>query len=285
LIQRSAIPSYLTLHNIKTLPENSNNPLSRFVYARTLSAAFAGRLSIRHTLKNQPWQHIFTVNDKLKRILDRINCTLWTTTIGNAISNITVNGSQCPENIKKFISNTGFKIISVGNLVHGKGFELLIRAVINLLNTGIDLKLVIVGDGEQHLMLNKIIQVSQKESNILLAGSMNHDVLLNTYQEFDSFILPSYKETFGIVYLEAMAAGLPTIGVKGQGIDGVIIHGENGWLLAPQSVSDIELWIKWLMSNPQEAKAIAHRGQSHVRENYRIDTLCQRIISIYETAR
>jgi len=106
--------------------------------------------------------------------------------------------------------------------------------------------------------------------------------LRNMYPLFDAFILPSYSETFGIVYLEAMAAGIVTVGVRGQGIDGVIKHGDNGLLVEPKSIKSIEQQIRWIINHPMEAKSIALAGKIMVDRDFRMEQLCDRIRSVYE---
>lgn len=58
--------------------------------------------------------------------------------------------------------------------------------------------------------------------------------------ESDVFAMVSKPEAFGLVYVEAMSKGCITIGTKGQGIDGVIEHGENGFLCEARNVEDLK---------------------------------------------
>src|SRR5690606_27533936 len=65
----------------------------------------------------------------------------------------------------------------------------------------------------------------------------------------DCYVMVSESEAFGLVYLEAMSKGCITIGTKGQGIDGIIIHGVNGFLCEsgnPDKLADLILYINSL---------------------------------------
>ena len=62
---------------------------------------------------------------------------------------------------------------------------------------------------------------------------IDHNLIYEKLDENDVFILPSIKETFGLSYLEAMSRGLITIGIKNEGIDGIIKNNENGFLINP----------------------------------------------------
>jgi glycosyltransferase involved in cell wall biosynthesis len=68
----------------------------------------------------------------------------------------------------------------------------------------------------------------------------------------DLFILPSWQEAFGVVYLEAMACGIPAIGCKGQGAEDIIRPGVDGLLVEPQSVHSVADALR---------SALNHRGK------------------------
>ena len=78
------------------------------------------------------------------------------------------------------------------------------------------------------------------------------------------FCMPSVREGFGIVYLEAMASGCITIGTEGEGITDLIEHGKNGFLVPPASPEAIVQVIEWCLVHPQAADAIAQRGKQDV---------------------
>ncbi|GAF71811.1 unnamed protein product, partial [marine sediment metagenome] len=69
------------------------------------------------------------------------------------------------------------------------------------------------------------------------------------YRESDIFIMPSQKETFGLVYGEAMSQGLPIIYSKGQGIDGYFKEGKVGYSVNPNDTNDIIKKIELILEN------------------------------------
>lgn len=75
------------------------------------------------------------------------------------------------------------------------------------------------------------------------------------------FVMPSYPEGFGVVYLEAMFMGCITIGTEGQGIADLIVSGENGFLVPPDDPEAIVRIISWCVEHPEEADKIAERGR------------------------
>jgi len=97
----------------------------------------------------------------------------------------------------------------------------------------------------------------------------------------DVFIMPSFYEALGCVYLEAMAMKLPTIGVKGQGIDEIIVNGTNGFLVAPQSSSSIYHILRWVYIHNSQAGQIAERGYNTVKENYRWLDSAEELMKVY----
>ena len=92
-------------------------------------------------------------------------------------------------------------------------------------------ELTVIGDGKGRKKLEKI------DKNVIFTGRLPHDEVLAKMRNSDIFVLPSVGETFGMVYLEAMASGCITVCTKGDGIDGIIKDRENGFLTEPNSES------------------------------------------------
>lgn len=88
-------------------------------------------------------------------------------------------------------------------------------------------ELTVIGDGRERKSLGKI------DKNVNFTGRLPHDEVLVKMRESDVFVLPSVGETFGMVYLEAMVSGCITVCTKGDGVDGIIKNGENGFLTEP----------------------------------------------------
>jgi glycosyltransferase involved in cell wall biosynthesis len=91
----------------------------------------------------------------------------------------------------------------------------------------------IIGSGDEEEKLKNQAQHLNLSDNVKFCGQYNRDDVIRNLLKSDIFILPSYDETLGLAYLEAMACGCITIGSENEGIDGIIVDGENGFLCDP----------------------------------------------------
>jgi len=98
----------------------------------------------------------------------------------------------------------------------------------------------------------------------------------------DIFSLLSWREGFGVVYLEAMAHGKPVIGCQGEGIEDVIAHGKNGLLVKPRDIDSLVEALDFLLSHPEEAKAMGERARKLVLENYTWEKNAEKTIKVYK---
>ena len=124
-------------------------------------------------------------------------------------------------------------ILFVGNLVSGKGIELLISSFIKCKKIIKNLQLLIVGTGYmQNELINKVTILGLSK-DIKFLGRLNHELLSIIYNKATVTILPSEKEAFGLVITESMACGTPVIATVNDGSRDQITSGVEG-LLVPQ---------------------------------------------------
>ena len=116
------------------------------------------------------------------------------------------------ENREKKAQNQ-FVFVSVGSLIQGKNFLSLIEAFYNAKFDN-NVYLHIVGEGGERPKLEKLIKKYNLQHNIKLFGMKTRLEIAEILQNSDAFVLPSMSETFGVVYIEAMASGLPIIATK-----------------------------------------------------------------------
>ena len=125
--------------------------------------------------------------------------------------------------------NDKVKILTCANLIRRKNIDKLIRACENIDNA----LLTVIGDGKEMKKLKKL------SSKVSFLGHLEHRKVIEEMRSSDIFVLPSQGETFGMVYLEAMASGCITVGLKGDGIDGIIKDSENGFLCDLDNISEV----------------------------------------------
>lgn len=137
-------------------------------------------------------------------------------------------------------------LITCANLIKRKNIDKLILAINDLEG----FKLTVIGDGAELENLKKIAS-----PKVLFTGHLPHEKVLEEMQKADIFILPSVNETFGIVYLEAMASGCITVCTKDDGIDGIIVDSENGFLTEP-TVESIKQTLLKIKDYPDKEKIV-----------------------------
>jgi glycosyltransferase involved in cell wall biosynthesis len=159
--------------------------------------------------------------------------------------------------------------ISVSNLHEGKGIELNLQALGRLYENNIrNWVYTIVGDGWERLALEKVTEELGIAGQVKFIGAVSHDEVYQYLNDADVFVLPSYREAFGIAYLEAMACGLLTIGVLGQGPAAFINDHETGMLIPPRSVPALLDCLEEIISKPEEMQLIADAGRKFVRTEF-----------------
>ena len=195
------------------------------------------------------------------------------------------NGYYLPESLRscagrKFRGKLRF--ISISNLHREKGIDLNLKALASLDNEGVyDWEYQIIGDGNERKRLERLRGELGLDKKIYFYGYLSHTDALRHLEKSNIFILPSYREAFGIAYLEAMAAGLLAVGVEGQGSSAFIKNGITGYLIPPQNVDALCCIFRCIKDNPDEAARIAAAGRKIVQKEFTWEKHARKLMSLY----
>ncbi|MDO8663674.1 MAG: glycosyltransferase family 4 protein [Candidatus Wildermuthbacteria bacterium] len=127
-------------------------------------------------------------------------------------------------------------LLFVGRMSKEKNIEFLLKAFKETLKkTSLSLILIMVGDGPDLEKLRQFAKKNNLNDSVIFTGHIPHKEIPPLYQAADAFLFSSLTETQGIVILEAMASGLPIVALEDDAFQGLISHGENGFLIKKPS--------------------------------------------------
>jgi len=153
-------------------------------------------------------------------------------------------------------------ILCVAHLYPRKDVVTLLRAVKDLPR---DVSLRVVGTGPELPRLKRDAASLSVAGRVAFLGHIPFSALAAEYRRADIFCLPSRQEGFGIVFLEAMAAGLPIVAARASAVPEVVADGECGLLVAPQNPEELASVLARLLSDPAERRRLASGGIERVR--------------------
>lgn len=163
------------------------------------------------------------------------------------------------------------KVLTVGRLSkddRAKGIDTLIQAVGKASFDGTRIHLTIVGEGGDLPYLRNLVRQFRLELQVRFAGAVPESRLRQLYQECDLFALPSRKEGFGIVFLEAMRFGKPIIGGNSGGIPEVIDPGQDGILVETGDADALARVFGTFSQNPIARRQMGLKGLEKVQSKY-----------------
>jgi glycosyltransferase involved in cell wall biosynthesis len=161
-----------------------------------------------------------------------------------------------------------FQIITVGRLHSSKGHDLLIRAIKALVDAGRNVKLTVIGAGPERQYLESLVGELGLSNLVEFAGSLSEDRIIEYMKQSDIFVLASHAEPLGVVYMEAMAMEVPTIGTNAGGVPEIITDGRDGLLVSPGDEQSLTQAISRLMENSDLRVQLARCGRGTVAERF-----------------
>ena len=216
-------------------------------------------------------QKVITVGNGLKNEIESLSGRQDIEVIGNLVD-------LSKFTIKKRIKNEKFIFFSLAFLEGEKGFDTLIKAFAKKFKDK-EAMLYIGGDGSQRAWLEALAQENGVKKQIIFLGALSRDDVAKWMNKCDCFVLPSRYETFGVVYIEALASGRPVIGALNGGAED-IINNLNGYLVPIDDIDKLaekmlELYKKIDSYNEEEIR-------SDCLKRFSPEVIVNKIISVYK---
>lgn len=170
-------------------------------------------------------------------------------------------------------------VLFVGRLVPYKGVAVLLEAL-----AGLDAVALIVGEGPLRVRLEEQARELGVASRVRFLGSVDDDELAALYRACNVFVLPSVtrQEAFGVVQLEAMAAGKPVVSTDlGTGVGWVNRDGETGYVVPPRDVRALHDAIARLLSDPALQRSMGEAAAKRIRSGFTLERMIDDTLSLY----
>jgi glycosyltransferase involved in cell wall biosynthesis len=256
------IPFVITVHGLDAFSTNQ---------VRGVAGKWSHRVS---RLVYQSARNVICVSEKVQGQVDIGNSNHANTTV---VHNGVDAKLFCPVDVVN-ASNT---ILSVGNLIAIKGHTLLLRAFSQVNRQFPQFVLKIIGEGPELPNLRALATSLNIAGKVHFLGRRSRREVAEAMQQCAIFALPSSYEGLGCAYLEAMAAGKAVIGCKDQGIEDVVRHGVNGWLVRPGNLEEMTSALSFLLSNAQFRDRIGFAARRTILENFTLEHQANRLNRIY----
>ena len=205
--------------------------------------------------------------------------------VPNGINLTNFNGIERDYDFRRQYAMDNEKIILyVGRLVYEKGIQHLISAMPKILNSYHDVKLVIAGKGGMLEDLKAQAQAMGIADKVYFTGYLNSKQVQKIYKCADIAVFPSTYEPFGIVALEAMLAGVPTVVSDIGGLNEIVAHGIDGMKSYAGNSNSIADSVLNLLYDRQLASNVAKKAKQKVKEEFNWTKIAQDTHYTYEKA-
>lgn len=184
-----------------------------------------------------------------------------------------------PARVAEHRRGAGCVVGSMGRLVPQKAMHVLLDAAPALLRANPDTRVLIVGDGP----LRRALEEQARRLGIAEAVTFTgyEEDVASAYAAMDVFVLPSRDEGFGLVFLEAMAMGVPVVGTRVIGSEDAVDDGVTGLLVPYNDPSALALAVRRLVEEPGLAARLRRTAGERVRRLYSRDRFAAEVETIY----
>jgi glycosyltransferase involved in cell wall biosynthesis len=174
-------------------------------------------------------------------------------------------------------------ILFLGRLVANKGCDVLLRALSHLAPPS---RVVIVGDGPERSALENLVKALDLTDRVIFTGWMKPEIVSDQIDRCRVLAVPSlWPEPFGLVVLEAYAAGRPVVASRSGGLSDLVLPGTTGELVEPGNSVDLADALRPYLADPERTRSHGEEGRQFAQNRFALEGHLDQLDKIYELAR
>ncbi|GAC66368.1 glycosyltransferase family 4 protein [Gordonia soli] len=177
------------------------------------------------------------------------------------------------------------ELLFAGRLEYEKGVQDLIAALPRIRRTHPGTTVTVAGSGTQLEMLGEQTRRSRVTRAVRFLGAVDHVGLLALMHRCDAIVLPSRYEPFGIVALEAAAAGIPLVTSTAGGLGEAVADGDTGLTFEPADVAGLAAAVRTTLDDPAAAAERARRARARLTVDFSWREVAERTAGVYLAAK
>ena len=168
-----------------------------------------------------------------------------------------------------------------GRLDVQKGIDVLISAFAGVVRAGYDMRLFLIGEGEERMGLWVQAQTLGLGDHVRFVPWMPPEGLLSHLEHSALCVLPSRSESFGNTIAEAMAAGVPVISTRAGAIPEILVHGQTGLLTAPDDRNGLRDALVYALEHPDNMENMASAARERIRALFTMEHTAMGYLNVY----
>lgn len=183
------------------------------------------------------------------------------------------------------LSQSAIILTCVGNLIWRKGIHILLQSVAEISSLYDNLRLILVGDGEQAKQFKRMAEDFGIQGKVLFVGAVPKTEVPMWLSSANCVVHPALEEPFGLVVIEAMSCGKLVIASAVGGIPFFVRDEENGFLVEPGNVQFLAQKIKYVLTFPQEEMDNLRNAAITTAREHDIRVQASKVQTIYRQIR
>ena len=196
--------------------------------------------------------------------------------------NIVIHNMVSDSFFKKEVTNhdsQSIVFVGIGSLIPRKAFDVLIKGFSEMEDNS-NCKLYILGEGSEYNQLQQLIEAVNLQNKVFLLGQKKPEDVARLINSSDCFVLTSRGETFGIVYIEAMAKGKPVIATRCGGPENFVDE-SNGLLIPVDNIDATSKALDYMRENARKYDSDSIRENCY--KNFSEEVVTGKIVKVYRS--